>query len=155
MKLKHDRARLGQGGLGRTLAFLLLGMTLGVPRLSVAASAAVDGPAKRPEVVAVYYPHWHNYTHGTAWKGEGWTEWEGVKAAVPRFPGHHQPLQPTWGCFDESDPQWSAREIDLAAGHGVDVFLYAWTEGDYLLPEAQYGEAPLEAIRRVFGRAKP
>ena len=82
--------------------------------------------ARRPEVVAVYYPHWHNYDHGSAWKGEGWTEWEGLKAAVPRFPGHHQPLEPEWGCFDESDPLWVEREIDLAADHGIDVFLYDW-----------------------------
>ena len=61
---------------------------------------------KRPEVVTIYYPHWHNYDHGTAWKGEGWTEWEEMKQAIPRFPGHHQPLEPTWGHFDESDPKW-------------------------------------------------
>lgn len=81
---------------------------------------------KRPEVVVVYYPHWHSYDHGSSWKGDGWTEWEGLKAAVPRFPGHHQPLKPTWGCFDESDPKWTAREIDLAVNHGIDVFLYDW-----------------------------
>jgi len=80
----------------------------------------------KPEVMAVYYPHWHNYDHGSAWKGEGWTEWEGLKAAVPRFPGHEQPKKPVWGCFDESDPKWVAREIDLAADHGITVFLYDW-----------------------------
>jgi hypothetical protein len=74
----------------------------------------------------VYYPHWHSYDHGSAWKGEGWTEWEGLKVAVPRFPGHHQPKRPTWGCFDESDPIWAAREIELAVSHGVDVFMYDW-----------------------------
>lgn len=88
--------------------------------------AAEENGKRRPEVVAVYYPHWHNYDHGSAWKGEGWSEWEGLKAAVPRFPGHHQPLKPSWGCFDESDPTWCAREIDLAAEHGIDVFLYDW-----------------------------
>ena len=63
------------------------------------------------EVVAIYYPHWHSYDHGSSWKGEGWTEWEGLKAAVPRFAGHHQPLEPSWGCFDESDPKWSGRGV--------------------------------------------
>ena len=90
------------------------------------AGTAADEGRRRPEVVAVYYPHWHSYDHGSAWKGEGWTEWEGVKAAVPRFPGHEQPLRPTWGYFDESDPKWSAREIDLAVDHGIDVFLFDW-----------------------------
>lgn len=81
---------------------------------------------RRPEVMVVYYPHWHSYDHGSAWKGEGWTEWEGMKAAVPRFDGHHQPLEPTWGYFDESDPAWAAREIDLAVSHGIDIFLFDW-----------------------------
>jgi len=27
---------------------------------------------KRPEVAAVYYPHWHKYDHGIAWNE--WTE---------------------------------------------------------------------------------
>ena len=81
---------------------------------------------RRPEVLAVYYPHWHSYDHGSAWKGEGWTEWEGMKAAVPRFPGHRHPLKPVWGPFDESDPAWVEREIDLAADHGIDVFMYDW-----------------------------
>ena len=82
--------------------------------------------APRPTVVAVYYPHWHSYDHGSAWKGDGWTEWEGLRVAVPRFPGHQQPKVPVWGYFDESDPEWAEREIALAAGHGVDVFLYDW-----------------------------
>ena len=126
MMTPNERRPLSRGISGRTLAVLLLGLTLDVPLLAATAPAAADTPAKRPAVLAVYYPHWHNYPHGTAWKGEGWTEWEGLKAAVPRFPGHHQPLLPTWGYFDESDPKWSAREIDLAVKHGIDVFLYDW-----------------------------
>ncbi len=103
-----------------------LAATMPILARATAALAAQDAPKRRPTVVCVYYPHWHNYDHGTAWKGEGWTEWEGVKAAVPRFPGHQQPIEPTWGYFDESDPKWSAREIDLAADHGIDVFLFDW-----------------------------
>ena len=107
----------------KTALQLAAGATiLGAPS---AKSAEAEGKM-RPEVVAIYYPHWHNYDHGSSWKGEGWTEWEGLKAAVPRFPGHHQPLKPTWGYFDESDPKWAAKEIDLAADHGIDVFLYDW-----------------------------
>jgi len=107
-------------------AALALGATAAIQSHAAVQAAAADSAAHRPDVVAVYYPHWHRYDHGIAWKGEGWTEWEGLKAAVSRFPGHHQPLKPTWGCFDESDPQCTAREIDLAADHGIDVFLYDW-----------------------------
>lgn len=105
----------------------LLELAAGLTVLGATGSArGAAAPKSRPEVMAVYYPHWHNYDHGTSWKGEGWTEWEGMKAAVPRFPGHHQPLVPEWGYFDESDPRCVAREIDLAASSGIDVFLYDW-----------------------------
>ena len=106
----------------------VVGLAASVPILagSTVAHSAQGARKRRPTVMCVYYPHWHSYDHGSAWKGEGWTEWEGVKAAVSRFPGHHQPLKPTWGYFDESDPKWSAREIDLAADHGIDVFLFDW-----------------------------
>jgi hypothetical protein len=77
-------------------------------------------------VVAYYCPVWHAYDHGSSWKGEGWCEWDLLKAARPRFRGHYQPYKPTWGCYDESDPKWSAREIGLAADHGIDVFAVAW-----------------------------
>ncbi len=87
---------------------------------------AQQSQTTRPEIAVIYYPHWHPYDHGSAWKGEGWTEWEFVKTAVPRFPGHVQPLKPTWGYFDESDPAWTAKEIDLAADNGIDVFVYDW-----------------------------
>jgi hypothetical protein len=84
-----------------------------------------SGNAK-PEVVAIYCPLWHNYDHASSWKSEGWCEWELLKSAVPRFEGHHQPLEPDWGCFDESDPVWADREVSLAADHGVSVFLFDW-----------------------------
>ena len=83
-------------------------------------------PQPRPEVAVIYCPLWHNYDHASAWKGEGWCEWELLKRAKPRFRGHALPLRPTWGCFDESDPRWAAREIDLAADHGIDVFIFDW-----------------------------
>jgi len=76
--------------------------------------------------MAIYCPLWHRYPHMDAWKGEGWTEWTLLQNATPRFKGHYQPLRPTWGCFDETDPKWSAKEIDLAADHGIDVFLVDW-----------------------------
>jgi len=107
-------------------SFVLLVVGAALAAAAAPAWSAEQAGGRRPEVLAVYYPHWHRYDHGSAWKGEGWTEWEGVKAAVPRFPGHRQPLQPTWGYFDESDPKWSEREIDLAVEHGIDVFLYDW-----------------------------
>lgn len=80
----------------------------------------------RVEVAAFCFPNWHVDPRNEAWHGRGWTEWELVRSARPRFPGHRQPRRPAWGCFDESDPAWAAREIDLAADHGITCFLYDW-----------------------------
>jgi predicted GH43/DUF377 family glycosyl hydrolase len=59
-------------------------------------------------------------------KGKGWSEWELVKAAKPRFPGHQQPKVPLWGYADESDPKAMAQKIDAAADHGIDAFIFDW-----------------------------
>ena len=78
------------------------------------------------EVVTIYFPSWHTNDHYQAWYGKGFTEWELLKTAEPLYPGHHQPKIPSWGYFDESDPEWSAKEIDLAADHGITTFLFDW-----------------------------
>ena len=83
-------------------------------------------PTHQTEVVAIYFPSWHPDEHYSAWYGPGWTEWELVKSTQPLYPGHRQPKQPTWGCFDESDPDWAARQIDLAATHGITAFMFDW-----------------------------
>jgi len=87
---------------------------------------AIETSTKQPAIVAVYYPHWHKYDHGQSWKGEGWTEWIEMADAKPKFPGHEQPKRSVLGDFDESDPKWVEKEIDLAADHGIDVFMYDW-----------------------------
>jgi len=82
--------------------------------------------AKPDEVIAIYFPSFHPHDHSDTWYGRGFTEWENVKGARPLFEGHHQPKVPEWGYFDESDPEWAAKEIDLAADHGITCFLYDW-----------------------------
>jgi hypothetical protein len=78
------------------------------------------------EVAAYYFPQFHPDPKNDLMHGKGWTEWEVLKVAHPRFEGHRQPIVPAWGYFDESDPAWAAREIDLAADHGLTCFLYDW-----------------------------
>ncbi|MFZ2656696.1 MAG: glycoside hydrolase family 99-like domain-containing protein [Victivallales bacterium] len=78
------------------------------------------------DVVAIYFPSWHVNDHYQSWYGKGFTEWDLVKTAKPLYPGHHQPKIPSWGYFDESDPEWAAKEIDLAADHGVTTFMFDW-----------------------------
>lgn len=78
------------------------------------------------EVAAVYFPSWHPDAHYSAWYGPGFTEWELIKKARPLYPGHHQPKEPTWGYFDESDPVWAEKQIDLASEHGITAFMFDW-----------------------------
>lgn len=81
----------------------------------------------KPYEVAVYYfPNYHVDKRNEAWHGEGWTEWELVKRATPRFEGHDLPKVPLWGYTDEADPVDMAQKIDAAADHGVDTFIFDW-----------------------------
>jgi hypothetical protein len=81
---------------------------------------------KKYEVAVYYFPNYHPDSVNSRWHGKGWTEWELVKAARPRFKGHEQPKVPLWGYFNEADPKWAAKEIDLAADNGIDCFIYDW-----------------------------
>lgn len=84
------------------------------------------GEADRVQVAAYYFPNYHADARNEALKGKGWSEWELVKAAKPRFTGHHQPNLPQWGCTDEADPQAMAQRIAAAADHGLDAFIFDW-----------------------------
>ncbi len=97
----------------------------------IAAAAAFTGAQTMSfggeyEIAAYYFPSYHPNPVYSAERGEGWTEWELMKQAGPRFPGHDQPKVPAWGYEDESDPAVMARKIDAAADHGVTCFLYDW-----------------------------
>jgi hypothetical protein len=78
------------------------------------------------ETVAVYFPSYHRDPLNDRWYGEGWSEWRLMEQARPLFPGHEQPKLCTWGSFDEADPAWMEKQIDLAADHGITSFLFDW-----------------------------
>lgn len=89
----------------------------------------------RPDVLAYYFPHWHEDSRDAQWIRPGFTEWDVLRAARPRFPGHRQPRVPALGYRDETDPTVMREEAHLAYDHGVDAFLfdYYWYEdGPYL-----------------------
>jgi hypothetical protein len=78
-------------------------------------------------VAAYYFANYHtNDARNIKTKGKEWSEWELVKAAQPRFPGHHQPNVPAWGYTDEKDPKVMARKIEAAFNHGIDCFIFDW-----------------------------
>ncbi len=92
------------------------------------ANATDASPASRPVTVVSYY--FGNYHPGdprnVKTKGTNWSEWELVRNAKPRFPGHQQPHVPLWGYQDESDPAVMANKINAAASHGLSAFIFDW-----------------------------
>ena len=106
--------------------------------------------ARAYDIAAYYFPNYHHEPRNDRDHPNGWTEWEQVKAARPRFPGHQQPKVPLWGYEDESDPAAMARKIDAAADHGITTFLFDWYwdgEGPYLQRALERGflQAPNNA----------
>lgn len=77
-------------------------------------------------VGAYYFPNYHVDPRNEAAHGKDWTEWELVKRAEPKFPGHGMPVKPLWGYEDESDPKVMAKKISAAADHGLDHFIFDW-----------------------------
>jgi len=78
------------------------------------------------EIATYYFPQYHPDPRNDEWHGKGWTEWDMVRRATPRFPGHAQPKRCAWGEYDESLPETAEKQIALAADHGIDVFIYDW-----------------------------
>ncbi len=84
-------------------------------------------PSDRLTVAAYYFPNYHTGDpRNEKNKGKGWAEWELVKEAKPRFPGHHQPNVPAWGYTDEKDPKVMEQKIKAAKEHGIDAFIFDW-----------------------------
>lgn len=97
---------------------------------AVAGFAAGDsGGSNTPPITVVSY-YFGNYHPGdprnAKQKGADWSEWELVKQAKPRFPGHQQPRVPLWGYQDESQPDVMAQKIAAAADHGISAFIFDW-----------------------------
>ncbi|MBE6580983.1 MAG: hypothetical protein E7650_05130 [Ruminococcaceae bacterium] len=57
-------------------------------------------------------------------KGEG--EWQTVKEATKIYDEHEWPRKPLWGYVNEADPAVMEMQIEEAAKHGINVFLYDW-----------------------------
>lgn len=95
---------------------------------SLAVMAGAEVSTNEPVTVISYY--FGNYHPGDPRneknKGPGWSEWELVKAAKPRFPGQQQPHVPQWGYTDESKPEAMAQKIAAAADHGISAFIFDW-----------------------------
>lgn len=57
---------------------------------------------------------------------EGMGEWQSVKSAQAKYPGHTWPRRPLWGYVNEADHYVMEMQINAALDHGVNVFIYDW-----------------------------
>jgi hypothetical protein len=78
------------------------------------------------QIAVYYFPGYHLDPRNEAIHGPGWTEWQLLKHARPRFHGHQQPRLPLWGYEDEADPLAFACKINAATEYGVDCFIFDW-----------------------------
>jgi hypothetical protein len=78
------------------------------------------------EVAVYHWSNWHPYVANDVKRGKGWTEWEYLKSAIPRFTGHRQPRKPLWGYIDDSKPENAELQINTAAEHGITSFIFVW-----------------------------
>ena len=94
------------------LALIAIGAQAQVKHYDVAAyvypAYAADDPRLRP-----FWPL-------------GMGEWETVMTMQQRNPGHYWNRHPLWGYVNEADPAVMEMEIDQAADHGVNVFIFDW-----------------------------
>jgi Glycosyltransferase WbsX len=77
-------------------------------------------------IAAYYFGNFHQDQRNIKAHGPAWTEWNLVKAAAPRFPGHRQPRIPLWGYQDESDPRVFETKIAAASASNIDAFIFDW-----------------------------
>jgi hypothetical protein len=104
------------------------------------------------EIGVYYFPNYHRDSRNEQVHGPGWTEWELVKQARPRFPGHGQPKVPLWGYADEADPKAFAMKIQAAADHGIASFIFDWywyDDGSFLIRGLDEGFLQAENNHRM------
>ncbi|MDR1093682.1 MAG: glycoside hydrolase family 99-like domain-containing protein [Clostridiales bacterium] len=86
-----------------------------------------DQNSKRADVAAYVWP---SYTgddiRARQFWPKGFGEWESVLKMKPKFEGHLWPRKPLWGYVNEADPRVMEMQIEAAASHGVNAFIYDW-----------------------------
>lgn len=103
-------------------------------KLNALVDTSVSLDSIRFQPIVYNFPSWHPSPYMEKLFGKDWTEFVTVRLAHPQFPGHLQPKRPLWGTFypdrpesfNEANPVWAEREIELAASAGIHAFMIDW-----------------------------
>lgn len=78
------------------------------------------------DIAAYVWPSYHPDNRAHIFWPDGIGEWQTVLSNIPKYDGHEQPRYPLWGYINEADPYVAEMEINAAADHGVNVFIFDW-----------------------------
>lgn len=78
------------------------------------------------DIAAYVWPSYHPDDRAKIFWPDGIGEWQSVISNTPKYEGHDQPRFPLWGYVNEADPYIAEMEINAAADHGVNVFIFDW-----------------------------
>ncbi len=94
--------------------------------LFITLSCFAIGQSGSYDVAAFVWPSYHPDDRAKIFWPEGIGEWQTVASNTPKYEGHEQPRYPLWGYINEADPYVAEMEINAAADHGVNVFIFDW-----------------------------
>jgi len=92
----------------------------------ISLSCFAIGQSGNYDVAAFVWPSYHPDDRAKIFWPDGIGEWQTVKSNTAKYEGHEQPRYPLWGYINEADPYVAEMEIDAAADHGVNVFIFDW-----------------------------
>ncbi|MDP2335795.1 MAG: glycoside hydrolase family 99-like domain-containing protein [Bacteroidota bacterium] len=111
----------------QTFNTCLLALSLGFSVLCNKAFAQKMGKDNNHyDVAAFVWPSYCPDDRSKIFWPDGIGEWQTVISNKPKFEGHEQPRYPLWGYINEADPYVAEMEINAAADHGVNVFIFDW-----------------------------
>ena len=110
----------------RVISVIILLAVCGMSYAQKAKNPVTQPAKKHYDIAAFVWPSYHPDDRAKIFWPMGIGEWETVMKNKAKFEKHEQPRFPLWGYINEADPYVAEMEINAAADHGVNVFIFEW-----------------------------